>query len=151
MCFSGSSWHSHGKAPVSFTRHLLFFFFFFFTSSALKAWSFLFFFFSVFQSFLEVELILRLWFSYTCCITEWFSYTCTHIHPLSDSFPTQIITEYWVEFSVLYGRSWLASLSIYQSVHMPNPNPQSIPPSHLSPLVTTALFSKSVSLFLFCR
>ena len=45
-----------------------------------------------------------------------------HIHSLSDSFPTQIITEYWVEFPVLYSRSPLASHSIYHSVPMPVPN-----------------------------
>ena len=61
------------------------------------------------------------------CTTEWFSYACTHIHSLSD-FPTQIFTEYWVELSVLYGRSTLANHSIYLSVHMPVPHPQSILP-----------------------
>ena len=45
----------------------------------------------------------------------------------SDSFPIQIITEYWVEFPVLYSRWPLASHSIYHSVHIPSPNPQSIP------------------------
>ena len=40
-----------------------------------------------------------------CCMKKWFSYTCTCIHSLSDSFPQQIITEYWVVFSVLYSRS----------------------------------------------
>ena len=39
-----------------------------------------------------------------------------------------MIAEYWIEFSVLYGRSPLANHSIYLSVPVPIPNPQSIPP-----------------------
>ena len=62
-----------------------------------------------------------------------------------------MITEYQVEVSGLYTRSLLANHSIYLSVHMPIPTPQSIPPHpHLSLLVTISL-SKSVSLFLFCK
>ena len=57
----------------------------------------------------------------------------THIHSLSDSFPTQVIMEYWVEFFVLYIRSLLANHSIYRRVHMPISTPQSTPP-HLPPL-----------------
>ena len=34
----------------------------------------------------------------------------THIHSFSDSFPTYVVTEYWVEFSVLYSRSLLVIL-----------------------------------------
>ena len=42
------------------------------------------------------------------CTTKWFSCTHTHILSFSDSFPTLIITEYQVEFSVLYiaGPGW---------------------------------------------
>ena len=36
------------------------------------------------------------------------------MHSLSDSFPMQIITEYWVEFSVLHGRFLVA-----KSFHIP--------------------------------
>ena len=43
-----------------------------------------------------------------CCIARWISYT--YIHPLLDSFPIEVIIRYWVDFSVLYGRS---SLAIY--------------------------------------
>ena len=50
----------------------------------------------------------------------------TDIHSLSDSFPTQIITEYWVELSVLCSRSPLVNHSIYVGVHMSVPNTQSI-------------------------
>ena len=53
----------------------------------------------------------------------------------------QIITEYWIEFSVLYSRSPLVSYSIYHSVHMPISNLQSIFPLHLSLLVTISLCS----------
>ena len=65
-----------------------------------------------------------------CCTTKWFSYTCTHIRSLSDSFPTQIITEYWVEFPVLYNRSPFG-----HSFHIPQyayAHPK--PPVHPSPL-----------------
>ena len=62
-----------------------------------------------------------------CCTTKWFSYTYTHIHSLSDSFPIKIITEYWVEFPVLYSRSPHWPDIPYTSVHRSIPNPQSIP------------------------
>ena len=62
---------------------------------------------------------------------------------LSDSFSTWIITEYWVEFPVLYSRSPLTTQSIYHSVHMLIPKPSPSLPSHLSSLVTINLFSKS--------
>ena len=52
---------------------------------------------------------------------------------------------------MLDSRSPLACHSTCLSVHMPIPNPQSIPPYHLSPSVTIGLFSKSVVLFLFCK
>ena len=61
------------------------------------------------------------------------------------------LSKYLVQFFVPYSRSPLASHSIYLSVHMPVPDPQSIPPRHLFPLVAVSLFSKSVSLFLFCK
>ena len=55
------------------------------------------------------------------------------------------MTEYCVGFSVLYSRYLLTNHSTYLSVHIPIPNPQSIPPTaptpDLSPLVS---FSKSV-------
>ena len=76
--------------------------------------------------------------------------TYTHIHSFSDPFAIQIITEYWGEFPVLYSRSLLASHSVYHIVYMPVLNPQSIPPPP-SPLVNISLFSKSVSLLLFCK
>ena len=63
-----------------------------------------------------------------CCTKKWF--TCTHIHSLSYSFPTYIIIEYWIEFSVLYSRSLLANHSIYLRVCMPKPDPQAILPPH---------------------
>ena len=48
------------------------------------------------------------------------------IHSCSDSFPTWILTEYWVEVPVLYNRSPLADLSIHNSVICQS-KPQSIP------------------------
>ena len=64
-----------------------------------------------------------------CCTANWPSHSYTHIHSLLDSFPTQIIMVYWVDFSVLYIRSPLANHSIYLSVHMPILNLQSISPT----------------------
>ena len=60
-----------------------------------------------------------------CCTPKWFSYTRTHIHSFLDSFPTQTITEYWIEFPVPYISS---NHSTYHSMHMPIPNPQPIHP-----------------------
>ena len=50
------------------------------------------------------------------CITKWLSYTYTCIPSFSDSFLIQFITEYWVEFSLLYSRSFLDISSIYSCV-----------------------------------
>lgn len=61
-----------------------------------------------------------------CCTTEWPTHTYTHIH--SDSFSTQMTTEGWAEFSVLYRSSLLANRPIFLSMHVPVPNPQSTPP-----------------------
>ena len=88
-----------------------------------------------------------------CCTTKWFSHTYTHIHSLPDSFPTQIITECWVECPVPYSRSPVANHSIDFRGHRPIPNSSLSCPSphpHLSPLVTIS-FSKSVSRFLLCE
>ena len=38
-----------------------------------------------------------------------------HVSILSDSFPIWLITEYWVEFPMLYGRSLLVICFIYRS------------------------------------
>ena len=51
----------------------------------------------------------------------------------------------------LYRRSLLVIYFKYSSVYMSVPNSQSILPPHLSPLVTISLFSKSMSLSLFCK
>ena len=86
-----------------------------------------------------------------CSSTAWFSYTYTHpfffkffshkdYHRILGRVPCAI-----------YILTLLASHSIYHSVHMPIPNPESIPPPDLSSLVTISLFSKFVSLLLFCR
>ena len=43
-------------------------------------------------------------------------YVCVYLHSFSDSFPIQVIIEYWVECSVpniLYSRSLLAIYFIY--------------------------------------
>ena len=67
-----------------------------------------------------------------------------------------VITEYWEEFPLLNSRSLLVSYFKYSSLYMaaipkiPIPKSQSIPLPP-TPLVTINSFSKSVSLFLFCR
>ena len=62
-----------------------------------------------------------------CCRkTEWFRHTCAHIRSLWDYFPASIVTEYWVEFPVLYSRSPVARHSMDLNVQMPLPNPQAI-------------------------
>ena len=37
----------------------------------------------------------------------------TYMYPFSDSFPIEVITEYWVEFPVLYNRSLLIIYFMY--------------------------------------
>ena len=59
---------------------------------------------------------------------------------------------YWAEFPVLYSRSLLVFPFKYSHVYMSIPNSQPVPPCYPSPLVTIiSSFSKSVSLFLFCK
>ena len=89
-----------------------------------------------------------------CCVSfryiaKWFSYT--YIHSFSDSFLIKVTTEYWVEFFVLYSESLLIIYLIYSSMYV-NPKLLIHPsPLHVSPLVTTSLFSIPVSLFLLCK
>ena len=42
----------------------------------------------------------------------------TYINSFSSSFPIEVITEHWVEFPALYGRSLLVTYFIYSSVYM---------------------------------
>ena len=56
------------------------------------------------------------------CIAKWFSYTYTHIYYFSESFPIYVITDYRLEFPVLYSRSLLIIQFIYSSVYMSIPN-----------------------------
>ena len=102
---------------------------------------------SVFYIYICVYVCVYIYIYIYICIH---THTHTHIHSFSDSFPIQVITEYWVEFPVLYSRSLLIIYFIYNSVYLLIPNSQFIPPSYVSPLVSINLFSMSVSLFLFC-
>ena len=89
-----------------------------------------------------------------CCVSGvQQSDSVIHIFILFQSFLLQVITEYWVEFPVLYSRSLLVTYLIYSSVCMLIPNSWFIPPPplHVSPLVIISLFLVSVSLFLFCK
>ena len=46
------------------------------------------------------------------CTAKWFSYLYTCIYSVSNSFPIQVITEYWAEFPVLYTTPcWLSILN----------------------------------------
>ena len=73
----------------------------------------------------------------------------THIHiymiySLSDSFPLYVITKYWVEFPVLFGRSLLVIYFMYGSVYV---NPKLLiynPAPFLEPLPKSSN-SESVS------
>ena len=47
-------------------------------------------------------------------------YTC--LHSFLDSFPIEAITEYWVEFPVLYSMSLLVIYFIFSSVYYVIPN-----------------------------
>ena len=51
-----------------------------------------------------------------------------YIYSLLDSFPIQVITEYWVEFPVLYSRSLLVIYFTYSSVYMSVPISKFISP-----------------------
>ena len=62
-----------------------------------------------------------------CCTAKWVSYTYTYIHCFLDSIPIHVITEYWVEFPVLYSRFLLVIYFIYSSVYVSIPLSQFIP------------------------
>ena len=73
-----------------------------------------------------------------CCTAQWSSYA--YIQSFLDSFPMQVITEYWVEFPVLYSKPLFVISFIYSGVYV------SIPISNLSlppplTLVTSILCS----------
>ena len=68
------------------------------------------------------------------CTAKWISYTYTYIHSFLGSFPIYVITEYWVEFPVLYSRSLLVIYFIYSSVYMSIPISRFIPPPQSSEL-----------------
>ena len=81
------------------------------------------------------------------CTAKWISHTYKYVHSL---FPIQIITNYWVDFPVLYSRF---SLIIYfiQNVYMLFLPPNSSLPTLVLPMITTRVVLKSVSLFLFFK
>ena len=64
------------------------------------------------------------------CTAKWIIYTYAYIHSFLDSFPIEAITEYWVEFPVLYSRYLLVIYFIYSSVYMPIPIFQFILQTH---------------------
>ena len=87
-----------------------------------------------------------------CCIffrytAKRFSYMYTHIHSFSDSFPILVITEYWIGFTMVYSRYFLAIYFIYSSSYMLIPTSWFIPPLTF-PLWYHKLVLESVSVFL---
>ena len=104
----------------------------------------------IFLSFIEVQLIYKAKISDVVQQSD----PVKHIHMSIVSeilFSHRLSQNTGEKFSVLYSRSLLDNHSMYLSLHMPIPNPQSIPKSpDLSPLVTIS-FAKSASLFLFCK
>ena len=92
---------------------------------------------------------------YCCCISfrcilRWFSYKYTWIYYFSNSDPIRLLQN--IEQSSLFytvGPCWLSILNILMSTSHPKlPN---YPSPTLFPLVTINSFSKTVSLFLFCK
>ena len=63
------------------------------------------------------------------CTAMCFTYTYTYIHSFSDSFSIQVITEYLVQFPVLYTRFLLVICFIYSSVCVLIPSSYFIPSS----------------------
>ena len=78
------------------------------------------------------------------CAAKWIYCTYTYIHSFLDSFHMLAITQYWVEFPVLYSRSLLVIYFIYSSVYMSVPVSQFIPPLFFC-VVSPALSSHSTN------
>ena len=83
-----------------------------------------------------------------CCTAKWLHIysTVIHIYNFFYSFSLWFLTEYWIQFPVLYSRTLLFIQSRYNSLHLLTPNFQSIHPQLPFPLATTSLFSMSVGL-----
>jgi len=65
-----------------------------------------------------------------CCTAKWLHIysTVIHIYNFFYSFSLWSLTEYWIQFPVLYSRTLLFIQSRYNSLHLLTPNFQSIPP-----------------------
>ena len=75
----------------------------------------------------------------------------TYIHSFLYSFPLWLITGYWIQFPVLCSRTLLFIHPIYNGLHLPTPNSQTvILPCHSQPW-QPQVSSLCLSLFLFCR
>ena len=73
------------------------------------------------------------------------SFTYAYVRSVSESFPTQVTTESWVDLPWLYNRSPGLIRSINSSVYVSIPASHCIPPPGVSPLVTIRLVSKGLS------
>ena len=82
---------------------------------------------------------------------KWLSYTYILIYSFSYSFPLRFITGCWIQFPVLYSRTLLFLLPVYNSSLLIIPYSQSFALHSPTPLASISLFSLSVSLFLVCR
>ena len=82
---------------------------------------------------------------------SWHIYMFVCIHSFSYSLPMQIISEYWIEFSVPCSRSLLVTYFMYCNVYMLIQISKFITSPKFSPLVTTIFILRSVDLFLFCK
>ena len=91
-----------------------------------------------------------------CCVSfgwtaKWSRFTYTYIHSSSDASSTQVTTDYWAEFPVLFSSSLLIIYFMYSGVSVLTPHSQFAPLPHMSSWAATSLSSKCVSLFLFCK
>ena len=102
---------------------------------------------------LKKNVLFNFFFFYFVLAYGWFKMFC-QFHPnnkvIEYSFPSYVIREHWVEFPVIYSRSWLVVHFEHSTVYMSIPHSLTLSPA-LYPAVTESLFSKAVSLFLICK
>ena len=81
-----------------------------------------------------------------CCTAKWLRYIRIYILFLYP-FPLWFLTGYWIQFPVLYSRTWLFIHPIYNSLHLQAPNSRSIPFLPPSPFWQRHICSLGQSLF----
>ena len=121
---------------MKLTSHVTFFFFFLANSGF----------------FLIVKVFLQLIYNFVIISAVQQSDSVINVHTsslLKILFPYRLITEYWVEFPMLYSRSLLTSHSIY-TVGLCNPKPPVHTPQ-LTPFDKHKFIFKVCELLLFCK